>query len=151
MTNPLKTLPSQKSTTTADYEVGYGRPPKETRFQKGVSGNPMGKRAKTKNRTFTKLIAAILAETVEVPVDGRTVTLSMMQVIVQRLGEKAAKGSKRALRKLLDLREFVLVNGEFEPTVIQLSELEALAAGPPKSGESYDDIWKRYGRGAGHD
>jgi hypothetical protein len=26
-----------------DYEVGYGKPPNETRFQKGRSGNPKGR------------------------------------------------------------------------------------------------------------
>jgi len=25
------------------YEVGYGKPPKATRFQKGKSGNPSGR------------------------------------------------------------------------------------------------------------
>jgi hypothetical protein len=27
-----------------DYQVGYGRPPKHSRFRKGQSGNPGGKR-----------------------------------------------------------------------------------------------------------
>ena len=27
-----------------DYEVGYGKPPKSTRFRKGQSGNPAGRR-----------------------------------------------------------------------------------------------------------
>jgi len=27
----------------ADYEVGYGKPPKSRRFQPGVSGNPKGR------------------------------------------------------------------------------------------------------------
>ncbi len=26
-----------------DYEVGYGKPPKHSRFQKGRSGNPSGR------------------------------------------------------------------------------------------------------------
>ena len=26
-----------------DYEVGYGKPPKEHRFKKGQSGNPRGR------------------------------------------------------------------------------------------------------------
>jgi len=126
-----------------DYEVGYGRPPRETRFQQGVSGNPAGKRPQARKHTFTKLIAGILAETVDVPIDGKTVTLSMMEVIVQRLGEKAAKGNKRALRKLLDLREFVVENGDFEPRIIQISEMEALAAGIRPKNETYAETIKR--------
>jgi hypothetical protein len=29
-----------------DYEIGYRRPPRETRFKKGQSGNPKGRRKK---------------------------------------------------------------------------------------------------------
>jgi hypothetical protein len=29
-----------------DYEVGYGKPPKDTQFKKGKSGNPRGRVAR---------------------------------------------------------------------------------------------------------
>jgi len=32
-----------------DYEVGYGRPPRYTRFRKGQSGNPRGRPPGAKN------------------------------------------------------------------------------------------------------
>ncbi|MBO6920497.1 MAG: hypothetical protein JJ858_18885 [Rhizobiaceae bacterium] len=32
-----------------DYLVGYGRPPKETRFKQGQSGNPKGRKRKPKS------------------------------------------------------------------------------------------------------
>jgi hypothetical protein len=32
-----------------DYEVGYGKPPKHTQFQKGASGNAKGRLKGTKN------------------------------------------------------------------------------------------------------
>jgi hypothetical protein len=32
-----------------DYEVGYGKPPRETRFAKGQSGNPRGRPSGAKN------------------------------------------------------------------------------------------------------
>lgn len=30
-----------------DYEVSYGRPPKRSRFRKGLSGNPRGRPRKS--------------------------------------------------------------------------------------------------------
>lgn len=44
----LKSLPG--------YDVGYGRPPEETRFKKGQSGNPRGrpKGSKTRPRFLMK-------------------------------------------------------------------------------------------------
>ena len=35
---------SESPKTSGDYEVGYGRPPVQSRFQPGQSGNPAGKR-----------------------------------------------------------------------------------------------------------
>ena len=32
------------SESVADYEVGYGRPPKNSQFKPGQSGNPRGRR-----------------------------------------------------------------------------------------------------------
>jgi hypothetical protein len=33
--------------TQGDYKVGYGKPPKNTQFQKGISGNPRGRPKKS--------------------------------------------------------------------------------------------------------
>jgi hypothetical protein len=33
-----------------EYEVGYGRPPKEHRFKPGNNANPNGRKKKTQNR-----------------------------------------------------------------------------------------------------
>jgi hypothetical protein len=32
-----------KKKASDSYEVGYGKPPESTRFQKGMSGNPRGR------------------------------------------------------------------------------------------------------------
>ena len=29
--------------SSSEYDVGFGKPPKQTRFQKGISGNPKGR------------------------------------------------------------------------------------------------------------
>lgn len=36
-------MTSRKGSRSSDYSVGYGRPPKETQFVAGKSGNPRGR------------------------------------------------------------------------------------------------------------
>ena len=46
-----------------DSKVGYGKPPKHSRFKKGQSGNPRGKPRGTKN-SATLLRQALLASVI---------------------------------------------------------------------------------------
>ncbi|MGK7651962.1 DUF5681 domain-containing protein [Roseovarius sp. B08] len=48
MTDKKIKLPVQK--TDADYEVGYAKPPANTRFKPGQSGNPKGRPKGAKNK-----------------------------------------------------------------------------------------------------
>ena len=47
--------------------------------------------------------------------------------IVKQIVEQAAKGSKKALKKLILLREHVEENGELEPFVFNMSAADAQA------------------------
>ena len=51
-----------------DYEVGYSKPPRHTRFVKGQSGNPRGRPPGAKN--FATLLSEALNETVIVTENG---------------------------------------------------------------------------------
>ena len=86
-----------------DYEVGYGKPPKATRFKPGVSGNPKGRPKGARNRRPAlheeRLKEIILDEayrTIDVRDGDRTVTVPMAQAIVRSLAVNAAKGRARA-------------------------------------------------------
>src|SRR5438105_10398471 len=66
------------------YEVGYGKPPCQSRFKKGQSGNPRG-RAPGAQNLKTVLIDA-LNELVVVAENGGRRKISKRQAIIKQLG-----------------------------------------------------------------
>jgi Family of unknown function (DUF5681) len=101
-----------------DYEVGYGKPPRHTRFAKGQSGNPQGRPAGAKN--FTTLLSEALNETVIVTENGRRRKVSKRQAIVTQLVNRSATADLRAIKLLLDVvRE---IEGPTEPASPETSK-----------------------------
>jgi hypothetical protein len=86
---------------TFDYEVGYGKPPHRTRFQKGQSGNPRGRCSGSKN--LSSLLSEALNEPVVVAENGGRRKISMRQAIIKQLVNQSAKGDWRAAKLLLDI------------------------------------------------
>ncbi len=85
----------------ADYEVGYGKPPKRTQFKKGISGNPQGRPKGTKNLK-TDLLEE-LGETMTVRERGKERRLSKQRALVKSLIARALGGNDRATAKVLEL------------------------------------------------
>ena len=92
------------------YDVGYAKPPVETRFKPGQSGNPNGRPKGSKNKrsgtSEEPLKEIVLAEAYRViPVkDGdRSVTLPMAQAIVRSIALSAAKGQHRAQKLFTEM------------------------------------------------
>jgi hypothetical protein len=80
-------------------DVGYRRPPKETQFKRGESGNPSGRPKATVN--MTTALTRTLSEPVEVEAeDGNTVTITKMEAAVKRLVDEAINGDMHAFRVL---------------------------------------------------
>jgi hypothetical protein len=101
-----------------DYEVGYGKPPRHTRFAKGQSGNPRGRPCGAKN--FTTLLQEALDEPVTVTENGGRRKVSKRQAIVTQLVNRSATADFRAIKILLDkLRD---IERETEPTSPETAE-----------------------------
>src|SRR5919106_6241110 len=83
------------------YEVGYGKPPKHTQFQKGGSGNPSGRRKGVRNLMTD--VRRTLKVPVRVKANGRPRNVSTQEGALLLLREKALKGDGRALDRLLEL------------------------------------------------
>ena len=83
-----------------DYEVGYGKPPRHTRFKQGeASANPRGRPRKN--------LAASLVEglnkKVVVTENGRRRKIAVREAITSQLINKSATADLRAIKMLLDL------------------------------------------------
>ena len=81
-----------------DYDVGYGKPPKNTQFKRGQSGNPRGRPKRTRN--FKTDLQEELDAPVTISEGGQTKTISRQQAIIKRTVEKALKGDLRAAQML---------------------------------------------------
>ena len=109
-----------------DYAVGYGRPPKHTRFQPGQSGNPKGRPKGTINLK-TDLMEE-LSERISVSEGGKPKKLSKQRALLKSLVAKAITKDTRAANILLNLmvRLFEVSAEEREEDLISEDDLAIL-------------------------
>ena len=84
-------------------KVGYGRPPKHTRFKPGQSGNPKGKAKGVRNVATD--VQQTLNAMVRVNADGKPRKMSAQKAVIMRAVEKALKGDSRAAAQVLELMQ----------------------------------------------
>jgi hypothetical protein len=94
-----------------DYRVGRGRPPRETRWKNGQSGNPRSKKPKQPESTVA-IIDRLLLESVQTTLNGEPKKIPALEAILLQLVQKAKSGSERAYRTLLKYQEFASQNLE---------------------------------------
>jgi len=85
-----------------DYAVGYGRPPVETRWKKGQSGNPKGGRRRARPRLLGSLEKAMWKK-VETPPgqDGAPRRVRLAELVVDSLAEAVRQGELKAMCELM--------------------------------------------------
>jgi hypothetical protein len=100
-----------------DETVGYGRPPKQTRFQQGRSGNPRGRPKGALN--LATALARTLKEPVVITEHGRKTTITKFEAAVKQLVNKAASGEARAIAHLLAVVQVVESQGDAQNPATQ--------------------------------
>jgi hypothetical protein len=86
------------------YQVGFGKPPRHTQFQKGRSGNPKG-RPKGRKKNLYVLMEEVFEEKILVKSPKGTQSIPKIKAALIQLANKAASGDPRALREMLRLSQ----------------------------------------------
>ena len=87
-----------------DYKVGYGRPPLETRWKKGQSGNPPKKPKRAESGV--DMIDRLLLSQVKLTLNGEVKKVTALEAIISQLQLMEMSGIARASRILLKYRAF---------------------------------------------
>jgi hypothetical protein len=124
---PAKT-PAKPANPPED-KVGYGHPPKATRFQKGQSGNPSGRPAGIKS--LRSVLEEALAQRTTVRVQGRPKKITKLEAMTRKLADLAVEGDARVLRLLLNEIRLAEQRAAEEPAtqdVLTAADREVIAA-----------------------
>lgn len=95
------------------YEVGYGRPPAEHRFRKGISGNPGGRPRGAANkpkintglgmRAAEEFLREEAYRTVALREGDKIIELPTIQAVFRAMGVSALKGNRLAQKTLSEM------------------------------------------------
>ena len=105
-----------------DYEVGYGKPPRHTRFEPGRSGNPCGRPPGAKN--MKTLLSKALNELVIVTEDGGRRKVSKREAIVTQLVNRSAKADYKAIQILLGMLRDIEGDTDAHPSDAAFTEAD---------------------------
>jgi Family of unknown function (DUF5681) len=114
------------SSSGASYRVGYGRPPKDHRFQPGQSGNRKGRPKGAKN-TDT-LLREILDRQIEVRTGSTVRKMSVREAMLTRFAESALKGDTKSAAFLLQRYDMLETAQEHTMGIPTPEEQEIIAA-----------------------
>ena len=84
-----------------DYPIGYGRPPKHSRFKPGNRANPKGRGRGTKNLKTD--LQEELSEKITIGEGERRIKLSKQRAVVKSMVARAIKGDQRAADRCFEL------------------------------------------------
>jgi hypothetical protein len=96
-------MSSKESVTKQPFEVGYGKPPKATRFRKGQSGNPRGRKRSGEN--YLSIFKRLVTKQVRVSDNGVQRRLSFAEAIILKNYQAALRQDQTAMSNVFRLVE----------------------------------------------
>lgn len=89
-----------------NYEVGYGKPPKETRWKKGQSGNGNGRPTNAqKEKKFWDTFLEISKQLVTINNAGKKEQMELREALIHKLYNEGMKGNMQALKTVMQYLE----------------------------------------------
>jgi hypothetical protein len=106
----------------ADEKVGYGRPPRQSRFRPGVSGNPKG-RPKRKPAPIVDIVREVLEAPATYNERGRAKMTTRYELRLRMLVDRAAQGNVGAADQLLRARNDARRHGDVGVETIRINDM----------------------------
>ena len=82
------------------YDVGYGKPPKQSQFKKGKSGNPRGRPKRRPD--LRRMMDEFLAEKITVSTNGRQERVRRDEALIMSAFSKAMKGHSHSIKLFIE-------------------------------------------------
>ena len=86
------------------YEIGYKKPPIDTRFKPGQCGNPKG-RPKKKSGDIVSLLLRELQQHIFIEENGKKIKVTKREVLVKQILKKAIMGDNKCLEFVLQVEK----------------------------------------------
>jgi hypothetical protein len=136
-----------RDTKSAPGKVGYGNPPRHTRFRKGQSGNPGGRPPRDPARRLKALTLQQAYRGVVIMENGRAEPVTAIEAVLRSQIELATKGNIQAQRAILAAVKKIEDDNQWEEDLAELrrgrsgreSGTEAREHKPEAAGETGDE------------
>lgn len=89
----------------SDYEVGYRKPPKNSRFKKGKSGNPSGRPRRSRLSNSNEILTRMFSTEITIKSGESTMKVSRFEAFHLNVYKRAMEGhgpSMKMLKEMLD-------------------------------------------------
>ena len=84
-----------------EYEVGFGKPPEQSQFRKGLSGNPRGRPKGALNKKT--ILSRALREKVVITENGKRKRVTKHEALYKQLVNKSVSGDLKAMIEVIKL------------------------------------------------